>query len=211
MVKITADDPSAFTRKITHDASSSSSSVVVKQEDAMKNYYYSVATRRQNASHAVERHYENNDDPLKQTKRYKICDLECGSHSEYNKVARDGDDDEHLYDLYIAEEEQPEEEERQDKVEYDRQHTLILYDEDFFIPEEDDDHTDSCLYDTEDSNAEDYYANDYPDEDEWGLTHSEDEDDENRFRGYDAMLEQRFGGFYDDWHSSDDSYQSSMD
>ena len=217
MVKISADDPTAFTRKTTH----TSSSVVVNQGEDFKNYYYSVATRRQDASHALGIDYNNEDDPLKQTKRYKICDLECGSHSENDTVPQDenknNNDDVHLYDLYIAEE-QPEEEEGKDQqqqdsdeVEHDHQHTLILYDEDFFIPEEDDDHTDSCLYDTEDSNAEDYYANDYPDEDEWGLTHSEDEDDEKRFRGYDAILEQRFGGFYDDFHGSDNDYQSSTD
>eukprot|EP00889_Picochlorum_renovo_P001410 jgi/Picre1/28440/NNA_003844.t1 len=80
----------------------------------------------------------------------KVCDVECSERSQDAEK-----EDDYVYDLYIA---------RDDTTDVgEHQPYFYIYDDDFYAPEEDMDHEDS-FDDTEDSNAEGYYGNDYPDE-----------------------------------------------
>lgn len=80
----------------------------------------------------------------------KVCDVECSERSQDAEK-----EDDYVYDLYIARDDATDAEEHQPY--------FYIYDDDFYAPEEDMDHEDS-FDDTEDSNAEGYYGNDYPDE-----------------------------------------------
>lgn len=145
------------------------------------------------------------EDPLERMGvGYRICDIECTAiHNEGD----DGDElsGEDMYDLYVQKSSM-DEEEGDDEGQYQ---VIYLRNDDFFIPEERFDGTDS-FDGTEDSNAEGYYGNDYPDDDDnddWDDSDREYRDD-MAFVNLDRRLEEKFGGFMDssEYGSSDDSY-----
>lgn len=113
-------------------------------EAELQHAYYDVVKRKRGRTAFEET--ESLPDPLRAFG--KVCDVECRYDEE--------EEEEYVYDLYIA---------RDDADDNAREHQpyFSIYDDDFHFPEEDIDHEDS-FDDTEDSNAEGYYGNDYPDE-----------------------------------------------
>ncbi len=117
------------------------------QDTALYNGSYDVVTKKRGRTAFEEA--EMLPDPLRALG--KICDVECSEKSQDLEK-----EDDYVYDLYVARDDIPDAEE-------ELQPYFYIYDDDFHVPEEDMDHEDS-FDDTEDSNAEGYYGNDYPDE-----------------------------------------------
>ena len=140
-------------------------------------------------------------DPLRRLGvTYRVCDLEfTPATPDVKSRSEDGDGVfEDLYDLYVEDDDwQPVEDSSRDVTS-----CAVVYvdDCDFFIPEFDMDREPSSSFDSEDSNDEGYFMNDYPDED--------DDDDDDDERDDDAELLGKIGGRWDDSdydHGSRDS------
>lgn len=135
---------------------------------------YAVVKRRRESRHmaaASERELDGSLelDPLRRLGGgYRVCDLEF-TPSTPDAKSRAGEEDA-LYDLYVEEEEDD-----------DRggggcsvgnglvsSSCAVVYvdDGDFFMPEFDEDHETSDGFGSDDSNAEEYYLNDYPEEED---------------------------------------------
>lgn len=119
-------------------------------------------------------------DPLRRLGgTYRVCDLEF-TPSTPDVKSRAGEEDE-LYDLYVEEEEDGGGRGGDGcSVENERVSSscAVVYvdDADFFMPEFDEDHEASDGFGTEDSNAEEYYLNDYPEEEDDEGDDGEDDD-----------------------------------
>jgi hypothetical protein len=184
MTEIVVSSPEIFKQQLMENVTVSGEKV---QREGGK-VQYSVTQRKRGRTGLDVTSLSGCEDPLKRMGMYRICDIECSVSGE--EIDSQGED---MYDLYIQRD--------GDHDGSDEGQVIYLRNDDFFIPEECYDDTDS-FDDTEDSNAEDYYGNDYPDEDIW------DSDPEDvGFVDLDRHLEEKFGSFYDDsseYGSSDD-------
>ena len=123
-------------------------------------------------------------DPLRRLGgAYRVCDLEF-TPSTPDAKSRAGEEDE-LYDLYVEEDEDDGDRGGDGCSVGDERVSsscAVVYvdDDDFFMPEFDEDHEASDGFGSEDSNAEEYYLNDYPEEED-------DEGDEGKDVDEDGM------------------------
>lgn len=186
MTEMVVSSPETFEKQLMSGVKSGAETV----QGGGEKIQYSVTNRKRGRTGLDTESLLDREDPLKRMGVYRICDIECS--------VAGGEPDSHgedMYDLYIQKDGDPDDSDEGQQV-------LYLRNDDFFVPEECFDDADS-FDDTEDSNAEGYYGNDYPDDDIW-----DSDPGEGGFVDLDRHLEEKFGGFYDDSseHGSRDDY-----
>ena len=116
-------------------------------------------------------------DPLRRLgASYRVCDLEFSPATPDVKTRAEDDDGEDIYDIYVEDDGDRVGDGDGDGDDGDGAEGVcagsraIVYvdDSDFFYPEFDLDHESGSDFDSEDSNREGYFMNDYPDEDDHG-------------------------------------------
>ncbi|CDK26088.1 unnamed protein product [Kuraishia capsulata CBS 1993] len=174
---------------------------IPKPEVQLEDEQVSKVANRPEVSDLLQDYLKNNDVPTKAPRRRRSSSAQrAGLHIEKSFQSEAGNS-EYVYDVYFRDKAVAERLEK-DKIGY------IKFDDEYDLLGEFEQNSDNAISDDEDSNAEDFYKNDYPDDDDYVQSDESYLNEETRTKNEFDEVDQGFGGMSDD---EDDQYDISHD